>query len=349
MKILYGIQGTGNGHISRAREMAKCFANRNVDVDYVFSGRAAEQYFDMEPFGDFRTFQGLTFASKNGRLSYTRTALSNNILRFGLEVRSIHTAAYDFILTDFEPITAWAGKLKGCKVIGLGHQYAFGHPIPRAGDNFISNLTMRLFAPAQIKLGLHWDNFGAPILPPIIDTTLTHRFSCQTHTIDRTKADNIIVYLPFENQDYIQQQLSCIEDQKFIIYSPDLEDQEIGNLSLRKTSHDGFKKDLCSSYAVISNSGFELISECLQLGLSILTKPQFAQTEQMSNAAALKQLGYAETTEKIDTQTVRKWLRQLQQRPPIKLPNVASAITEWLLSGQRESPQELAAALWAQT
>lgn len=349
MKILYGIQGTGNGHISRAREMAKCFANRNIDVDYVFSGRAAEKYFDMEPFGDFRTFKGLTFASKNGRLSYTRTALSNNILRFGLDVRSIQTEDYDFILTDFEPITAWAGKLKGCKVIGIGHQYAFGHSIPRAGDNFISNLTMRLFAPAQIGLGLHWDAFGAPILPPIIDTTLTHRFSCKTDTIDRSKANSVIVYLPFENQDTIQQQLSRIENQHFIIYSPDLEDQEKGNLSLRKTSHDGFKHDLCSSYAVISNSGFELISECLQLGLSILTKPQFAQTEQMSNAAALKRLGYATTAEKIETQTVQKWLDQLQQRPPIKFPNVASTITEWLLSGQQESPQQLADALWAKT
>ena len=40
MKILYGIQGTGNGHITRARVMASCFKKLNVEVDYVFSGRA---------------------------------------------------------------------------------------------------------------------------------------------------------------------------------------------------------------------------------------------------------------------------------------------------------------------
>ncbi len=39
MKILYGIQGTGNGHITRARVMASCFKELGIDVDYVFSGR----------------------------------------------------------------------------------------------------------------------------------------------------------------------------------------------------------------------------------------------------------------------------------------------------------------------
>ena len=61
MKILYGIQGTGNGHITRARVMAKAFKQRNVEVDYLFSGRPADQYFDMDVFGDYRVFEGVTF------------------------------------------------------------------------------------------------------------------------------------------------------------------------------------------------------------------------------------------------------------------------------------------------
>ena len=47
MKILYGIQGTGNGHITRARVMASCFKELGIDVDYVFSGRPEKDYFDM--------------------------------------------------------------------------------------------------------------------------------------------------------------------------------------------------------------------------------------------------------------------------------------------------------------
>mgnify|MGYP002700608893 CR=1 FL=1 len=48
MKILYAVQGTGNGHITRARVMAKAFNMRDeVEVDFIFSGRSKEQYFDL--------------------------------------------------------------------------------------------------------------------------------------------------------------------------------------------------------------------------------------------------------------------------------------------------------------
>ena len=50
MKLLYGVQGTGNGHISRARMMAQHFADKNVDVQFLFSGRDPEHYFDMDIF-----------------------------------------------------------------------------------------------------------------------------------------------------------------------------------------------------------------------------------------------------------------------------------------------------------
>ncbi len=49
MRILYGVQGTGNGHLSRARVVAKALAKHYIQVDYFFSGRQPEQFFDMQP------------------------------------------------------------------------------------------------------------------------------------------------------------------------------------------------------------------------------------------------------------------------------------------------------------
>ena len=54
MKIFYGVQATGNGHISRARSMAPLLKAAGIEVDYLFSGRKAEHFFDMEHFGDFQ-------------------------------------------------------------------------------------------------------------------------------------------------------------------------------------------------------------------------------------------------------------------------------------------------------
>jgi len=72
MKILYGIQGTGNGHISRARMLARHFQKTNIDVTYLFSGRDRDDFFDMEIFGDFICVRGLTFYSIDGAVSYKK-------------------------------------------------------------------------------------------------------------------------------------------------------------------------------------------------------------------------------------------------------------------------------------
>ena len=67
MRILYGVQGTGNGHLTRARIMAKALAAAGAEVDWVFSGRPKEKFFDMEAFGDYQVYRGLTFATQSGK------------------------------------------------------------------------------------------------------------------------------------------------------------------------------------------------------------------------------------------------------------------------------------------
>ena len=51
MKILYGVQGTGQGHISRARAMARVLDRHGVEVTWLFSGRDRGALFDMDLFG----------------------------------------------------------------------------------------------------------------------------------------------------------------------------------------------------------------------------------------------------------------------------------------------------------
>ena len=61
MKIFYGVQGTGNGHITRARIMAKELYADGHEIQFQFTGRAEDQYFDMKIFNDFQCREGLTF------------------------------------------------------------------------------------------------------------------------------------------------------------------------------------------------------------------------------------------------------------------------------------------------
>ncbi len=283
MKILYGIQGTGNGHTTRGRVMARQLARHNIDVQYLFSGRNPENFFDMGIFGDALYRSGLSFSTVDGKISYWQTLRNDKLLQLFKEVKTLDVSTYDLVLTDFEPVVAWAAKLANKPVIALGHQYAFDHDIPLQSDNIISRLIMSRFTPAQTRIGLHWHHFDANIFPPIIE---------QQPRINHREKKQILVYLPFENQSAVTELLNdYCPGYRFVQYSPDVSDSKVGNCLLRKSCLRGFKKDLDNSAGVICNAGFELISECLALGLPVLAKPVKGQMEQLSNARSLQLLG----------------------------------------------------------
>lgn len=325
MRILYGVQGTGNGHLSRARAMAEAFHDSPLQVDYLFSGRPRERYFDMECFGNFHLRRGLTFVNIDGRVDYLRTVLGNNYLGFVRDVFRLDLEPYDLILTDFEPVTAWAGRLRGKTVISVGHQPAFDHPVPVASGDLRTRLVMRLFAPGDVRVGMHWDKFDAPILPPLVDVGEGAVSKLQR---------KVLVYLPFESQARIQELLAGIPDYEFFIYAPGSDYRQRGNLHLRPTSLDGFRADLHDCGAVICNAGFELSSECLALGKRLLVKPQGRQMEQASNALALHELGYGAAMEELSPAGICDWLNHDTPVPDIRFPNVARALARWLERGE---------------
>lgn len=337
MRILYGVQGTGNGHVSRANAISECLKNYpEVEVSWLLSGREANTLFNVA--GRHITRRGLTFASVDGQINYLQTMLGNNVFVLCNDIARLALKDYDCLVTDYEPVLSWAAKIRGLKTIGIGHQYAFKHKVPWRGDNVFNRTLMNNFAPATINMGLHWHHFNQPILPPICDV--------QARSELDVCANKVVVYLPFENQERVLGVLRNLLDWQFYIYGPELVDNDIGHIKTRALSRAGFKQDLMSCSAVITNAGFELVSECLALGIKVLTKPVAKQVEQLSNGAALESLGYAKVIDSIGEQAVADWLAN-SKSVRVKYPAVHESITEWLVSGQQESVESLSEKLWA--
>ncbi len=338
MKIFYGVQGTGNGHITRARVMAKELYEAGIEVKFQFTGRPADKYFDMEIFNDYQIRSGLTFNTNKGEVSYLKTALDAKPRTLLRDIKTLDLSGYDQVISDFEPVTAWAARQQKKHVLGIGHQYAFNHKIPRKGSDPVANQVMKYFAPANTGVGLHWHHFGQPILPPIIETP---------EVPEKIIKNKIIVYLPFEDQRTVIQLLAPYKEYDFFLYSPEVSPSPYSHIICNPLSRDQFQKDLYDCAGIISNAGFELASESLQLGKKILAKPLHAQMEQISNAAALKELDYGLTMDNLEVSVIEQFL-QADQAIRISYPNIAKILVQWIKDGMPSMDADFIDAIWNQ-
>lgn len=156
MRILYGVQTTDNGHISRSREVIGELKNLGHEVHVLFSGREPEMQSEFQEFEPYQIFRGQPFCTNRGKLKYFQTAFKLNFFQFYRVIASFDELDYDLVILDFEPISARIERRKSLPSIGVGHQYAFVHKVPIGGDNPLGRFVIKNFAPVDYPIGLHW-------------------------------------------------------------------------------------------------------------------------------------------------------------------------------------------------
>lgn len=338
MRILYGVQGTGNGHISRARVMAKSLKKAGVTVDFLFSGRVAEQYTDMSCFADFRVKEGLTFVTEQGKVHLAKTLKQNLASAILREVNELDVSQYDLVLNDFEPISAWAAKRQQVPSIGISHQSALCYKVPKQGVTWLDELLLKHFAPVDMALGCHWHHFACPIMPPFVDV----------QAISHQHGQLILVYLPFEDADEVADFLTPFDDYQFLVYHRAKPIKSLPeHIRWYGFSRLGFKAHLAECGGVVANAGFELSSEALTLGKKLMVKPLQGQFEQGANVAALELLAAGQSMSVLDTGKLRRWLKAPSPKP-INYPRTGDELATWLAQGDWQRPQDLCDSLWSQ-
>ena len=263
LRILYGVQATGQGHIARARIMAPALAKAGAQVDFMFSGRSPDKLYNMDVFGDFKTREGLTLYFGGKGMSRLKTLFNNHAWRFMKDAAGLDLKPYDLVITDYEPVTAWAALTQGVPSIGIGNQYAYAHDIPKAGVNPLDHLVLNGMAPVETALGLHWHHFNGPVLPPVFEPPAN----------DKTPQKNkIVVYLNFEKLAAIAAKFDAFKEHDFYIYHHEVAAaHDRGHLKFRPLSP-AFKEDIVDCGGIICNAGFGLVTEGLHLGKKMLVK-----------------------------------------------------------------------------
>ncbi|MAY85096.1 MAG: glycosyl transferase [Flavobacteriales bacterium] len=283
MKLLYAIQGTGNGHVSRAIELIPYFKEQ-ADVDILISGIQSDLSL---PFEVKYAYKGMSFVfGKKGGIDLLNTYMKNHIHRFISEVRSLPVEEYDLIINDFEPISAWAAYFKGLPAVALSNQAATEFPNMKTSinDDIVGKFILNHYAPTTSQYGFHYKPYAPHIFTPIIRKEIRE--------LKTSEEGHITVYLPAYSEEKIIKKLSLIPNTQFQVFSKHskLEFHE-KNIHVRPIAHETFLKSLASCSGLITAAGFGATSEALFLGKKLLVIPQKQQYEQLCNAEALKKLG----------------------------------------------------------
>lgn len=282
MKILYAIQGTGNGHASRALEIVP-YLQQRADVDVLISGYQCELQF---PFEVKYKLYGLSFIfGQKGGVAIWETLKKTKFKNLYKEIKALPVHKYDLIINDFEPVSAWAAKLRNTPIISLSHQNAvLDTNAPKYGKFKLEKYILKYYAPAKDKFGFHFKTYSSATFLPIIRKEIRHK--------NVTNKGHYTVYLPAYSDEKLIQILSEFTSVKWQVFSKHTDKHKFkNNVTIKPINGEDFIKSIASSNGVLCGAGFETPAEALFLGKKLMVIPMKNQYEQQCNALALQEMG----------------------------------------------------------
>jgi uncharacterized protein (TIGR00661 family) len=280
LKILYAIQATGNGHLTRAVEIIPCLRKR-AETDVLISGLHAE--FEMPFEVTYRRKGYGFFFGKSGGIDATKTFRKNCVVTFMNEVRKIPLHQYDMIITDFEPITAWASFFRGKYCVGIGNQYTLNLKDFKAPEGRfpLSKFLLRNYTPVDKTYPIFYKETGQGVSLPIIRTEIRQ--------MEPRRQNYYLVYLSAYSNSRIR---SFLENYKGIKFKVFCKHYEIGfdtnDIKFYPVDNVNFLDALEKCNGVLTHAGFGLTSEAMFLGKKMCVLPMKDQYEQICNADFLK-------------------------------------------------------------
>ncbi|MTI19976.1 glycosyl transferase [Fulvivirga sp. RKSG066] len=326
MNILYAIQGTGNGHMSRAVEVGPIL-EKHGKVDYMVSGAQVDINLDKEI--KYKS-KGLGFYfGKKGGVDISQTILKNASKRLYREIKDFPIEKYDLIINDFEPVTAWSAKIKRKPCVALSHQSALlskKSPKPTHKDPF-GKMIINKYAPATKHYGFHFSSFDNNIFTPIVKKEIRSK--------EPKNFGHYTVYLPAYDDEALIGALHGINVKWEVFSKHTKRSYDHKNISIRPINSAAFAESITTSAGVLCGAGFETPSEALYLGKKLMVIPMKNQYEQYCNAAALEQMGIP-VINRINAAAVTEINKWVERGAPLQIdyPDETESIIDTIIAEQ---------------
>ncbi|MBX9448781.1 MAG: hypothetical protein KL787_03265 [Taibaiella sp.] len=131
------------------------------------------------------------FGSKGG-VDIWKTIRRLRPVRLFRDMKRLKIEEYDWVISDFEPVSVWACRKKGKKVYGLSHQSAVMHPLA-ARPRRQAGPPGRLGFEKIMHLAMKMSGFYIKAIPPDVFPALIRS---SVRNLQVQSGEDIVVYLP---------------------------------------------------------------------------------------------------------------------------------------------------------
>jgi uncharacterized protein (TIGR00661 family) len=334
MKILFGIQGTGNGHISRAREIVPLLQQYG-QVDLLISGTEAEVGLSQPLAYKFHGFS-FVFGTKGG-VDKWQTFKRMNLRQLKRDMHNLPLSKYDLIVNDFEPVSAWACRLQKIPSVSLSHQCSFVSPnTPRPARWNYAEWLFKYYSPTTHHIGFHFERYDDFIHTPVIRSEIRR--------LEPTNQGHYTVYLPAYHDKILVKYLSEVTGVTWHIFSKRQKTPyQTGNIHIYPVNNEAFNQSLAGCEGLLTGGGFEGPAEAMYLQKKVMMIPMSDQYEQQCNALAASRLG-AEVVHGINSSFVsrlKQWIAD-NRRIEVHFPDETAQIVDNMVK-QYARPQAVLA------
>ncbi len=224
-------------------------------------------------------------SAKKGGVDLVSTYKKAKLKRFYKEIQALPVNDYNLVISDFEPVTAWACRFHHKPCVALSHQSAVINkksPKPTSVD-LPGKMILKHYAPSTEQFGFHFLAYDKKIFTPVIRKEIR-----EVYVMDR---GHYTVYLPAYSDKKIIKILAEIKNIEWQVFSKHTKKAyKEKNIHIFPINNKAFIHSMVNSSGVLCGAGFETPAEALFLGKKLMVIPMKGQYEQQCNAAALKQM-----------------------------------------------------------
>lgn len=321
MKILVGICGFGNGHLSRQTNVIKLLTNNHHDI-VIATTKNNVNYFENK-FPNFKVLEisipwiscnseGIDFVTSMKKYQEASIDQFYEFLKFSMNVEKSFLGFPDLVITDYEPNVAQFSYAVDVPLICMEQQSKFLYLDEIKISNysileekkrinyFFPKYTYKVissFFPIDIK------EKNIKVVSPIISPL----------NKIKNKKNHILVYFsPYEkSKKYLEivHALENILNYNIIVYTKEKFNIKSNNIKFKPYSCE-FQNDLENAYCLISTAGHQLLSESISIEIPLYLIP-LSTYEQNYNAKMIEKYALGKIADNITNKEIEQFIQEV--------------------------------------